>query len=289
MMKKYLFGVSVVALLAVGHAQAADVVQTYEPPALAPAVEIAPAFSWDGFYVGGQIGGSWSDTDVSVGVSNAAGSRGARHSADADGFIGGIYAGYNFDLGNDIVIGLETDFIWGSADESTGTHRFDVSGLGITYTPTGGTIQKINALDYAVGVEQKWAGATRVRVGYAMDRWLPYVSAGVAYAQVKSTGVVQVWGDPTGGGAVGTSYGRSSGRNKDTFTGWTLGAGFDYAATDNILLRLEYRYSDYGDKTYRYSYAAPAGSTSSTGFPVNAGYKVDYKTHDVRVGIAYKF
>jgi len=70
-------------------------------------------------------------------------------------------------------------------------------------------------------------------------------------------------------------------RNSDTFTGWTLGAGAEYAATDNVLLRLEYRYADYGDETYRHT--IPGGGTSTI------SYTVDYKTHDVRFGIAYKF
>ncbi len=33
-------------------------------------------------------------------------------------------------------------------------------------------------------------------------------------------------------------------------TGWAAGAGVDYAATDNVIVRLEYRYTDYGHKDF---------------------------------------
>ncbi|WP_208442595.1 outer membrane protein, partial [Bartonella raoultii] len=52
----------------------------------------------------------------------------------------------------------------------------------------------------------------------------------------------------------------------------TLGAGVDFAMTDNVLLRAEYRYSDYGKKKY---------------FKDTA--ELQYRTNDFRVGVAYKF
>jgi len=116
-MKKYLFGISVLALIASGHVRAADVVQAYDAPEVAP-VSVAPAFSWGGFYIGGQLGGSWSDTAVSSNLHGGTfiistmtpldlmdGSL-LRFSPDPSGFVGGIYAGYNFDLGNDVIIGV---------------------------------------------------------------------------------------------------------------------------------------------------------------------------------------
>ncbi|MGX9117301.1 outer membrane protein [Mesorhizobium sp. BHbsci] len=35
----------------------------------------------------------------------------------------------------------------------------------------------------------------------------------------------------------------------DTETGWTAGAGAEYAFTDNLTARVEYRYADFGDLT----------------------------------------
>jgi len=230
---------SAAACALAGQVQAADVVSSYEPP-VAPPVEatplaIPPSFSWDGVYVGGQIGGAWSDSDVDSRTPFA-----ARYSTDASGFVGGLYAGYNFSLGGDLILSGETDFVWSSLDDSASA-------------TVGGATTRAK-------VEQKWAGATRLRAGLAIDRFLPYIAAGYAYARIDS----EVRADVN---VAGFS-------NSKTLSGWTVGVGADYAVLDNVLLRAEYRYSDYGDDTYN-------DGTNS--------YKVDYKTNDLRVGVAYKF
>jgi len=224
----------------VGQACAADVVSSYEPPVAPPPVEaiplaIPPSFSWEGVYVGGQIGGTLSDADVDSRTPFA-----ARYSTDASGFVGGLYAGYNFSLGGDLILSGETDFVWSSLDDS------------VTAVVGGSTT--------GVKIEQKWAGATRLRAGLAMDRFLPYIAVGYAYARINS----EVRADVNLPGFT----------NSRTLNGWTVGVGADYAVLDNVLLRAEYRYNDYGDETYN-------DGTSS--------YKIDYKTNDLRVGVAYKF
>lgn len=218
---KSLIAASVVAIAAATSAQAADVVAAREP---VPAVAAVPAFSWTGFYAGGQIGGSWADSKVENDLT---------FSPDPSGFIGGLYAGFNYDLGNNVVLGAETDWVWADMDKSKSDGIFSAK------------------------LKEKWAGATRVRIGYAVDRWLPFVAGGVAYSKVDSY-----------------FYNPVETRGSDTMTGWTVGAGVDYAVTDNVVVRLEYRYSDFGDKTYESDFA---------------DYKVDYKTNDVQVGVAYKF
>ncbi|WP_375646190.1 MULTISPECIES: outer membrane protein [unclassified Bartonella] len=57
-----------------------------------------------------------------------------------------------------------------------------------------------------------------------------------------------------------------------TLVGFTLGGGIDFAMTDHVLLRAEYRYSDFGKKEYKKYYL-----------------KLGYTTNDFRVSIAYKF
>jgi len=274
-------GISVAAFVAFGSAQAADVVQTYDAPEVVPATAAA-AFDWDGFYVGGQIGGSWGDTDVSSRIGagtfiippmrplNLISGRLLDFSIDPDGFVGGLYAGYNFDLGNKVIVGLETDFVWGDVDEQTGYKAFDMNPL------NGNNGGYLNA---RLNIEQKWTGATRVRVGYAMDRFLPYLSAGVAYGKVKSAANAYLSAAPLGANAYGNL--EYNFNNNDTFTGWTVGTGADYAVTDNVLVRFEYRYADYGSETY--THTIPGGGTSTL------TYEVDHKAHDVRFGVAYKF
>ncbi len=57
-----------------------------------------------------------------------------------------------------------------------------------------------------------------------------------------------------------------------TMVGFTVGGGVDLAMKDNIILRAEYRYSDFGKKQF----------VKDTG-------KFSYKTNDFRVGAAFKF
>lgn len=106
-----------------------------------------------------------------------------------------------------------------------------------------------------------WSGAVRARAGYAVDRFLPYLAGGIAFGQVKNSYGITV---------LNTTY-----SDKETLAGWTIGAGLDYAATDNLILRFEYRYTDYGSKDFDF-----AGTEG-------VSYKL--KTNDIRVGIAYKF
>ena len=102
-----------------------------------------------------------------------------------------------------------------------------------------------------VRAQSDWAGATRARVGYAFDRFLAYAAGGVAYAdrEVRVRGV---------------------GRDSKTALGWTVGGGLEYAATDNVSVRGEYRYTDYGSDRL-------------------LGAKVKGDEHRVMGGVAYKF
>lgn len=94
-------------------------------------------------------------------------------------------------------------------------------------------------------------GSLRGRLGYAMDRVLLYKTFGWV--------ATNAYVDPR------------NGNNEDrTFHGWTLGAGLEWAATDNIFLRGEYRYNDYDSRTI-------------------GGVKVDLDQHQALFGVAYKF
>ncbi|KAB0572503.1 outer membrane protein [Brucella pituitosa] len=228
---KSLLLASTVALLAATGAKAADAV-VYEEPA---PVIVAPSFTWNGAYLGGQIGYGWGksrfDTD-GFDLGNV----------KPDGFLGGLYAGYNFDLGNSVVLGIDGDVTYNNLKDSASI--FDDAGV-----------------DTGVELESKlrWSGAVRARAGYAVDRFLPYIAGGVAFGSVKNT----------------LDNGVDSVSQSKTLTGWTAGAGVDYAATDNVIVRLEYRYTDYGHKDFDF------------GGPVSIRDK--FKTNEVRLGVAYKF
>jgi len=194
--------------------------------------EAAPVFSWTGGYIGLQAGYAWGNGNV-----DQIGGPGFIDT-DPDGFLGGVYAGYNYQMSNNIVIGAELDVVYANVDGSG--QIFLAPGV-----PTGVTATE----------ELNWSGAARLRLGYAADRFLPYIAGGVAFGDIDIS-------NDSGPGSFG-----------DTFTGWTIGVGLDYAMTDNLLLRGEYRYTDFGSDSFE--------------DPVDAD--VDLKTNEVRFGIAYKF
>ncbi|PWL19354.1 porin family protein [Falsochrobactrum shanghaiense] len=225
---KALLLASTVALLAATGAKAADAIIQEEPaPVILPA-----GFSWEGAYIGGQIGYGWGKSEFSDGVDYL--------KIKPDGFLGGVYGGYNFDLGNDVILGIDADVTYNDLEDS--------------YS------EIIDGDRSTLESKLRWSGAVRGRVGYAFDRFLPYIAGGVAFGGVKNSVSI------AGLGGVSESK---------THTGWTIGGGFDYAATDNVILRLEYRYTDYGKKDYDFG----------------TDYSVEnkFKTHDVRLGVAYKF
>ncbi len=225
---KTLLLASTFALAAVTGAKAADAVIEQEP---APVI-VAPTFTWGGAYIGGQIGYGWGKSDFSGDVFDYG-------NVKPDGFLGGLYAGYNFDLGNNVILGIDGD---------------------VTYNDVSKEID-VYAGDLAVGSFKnrlRWSGAVRARAGYTIDRFLPYIAGGVAFGSVKNSGNI-----------AGFDFSESK-----TLTGWTIGGGVDYAATDNVILRLEYRYTDYGDKDFGFN-----------DLTVNN----DFKTNEVRFGVAYKF
>ncbi|MER9407189.1 porin family protein [Mesorhizobium caraganae] len=193
--------------------------------------EAAPVFSWTGGYIGLQAGYAWGNGNV-----DQIGGPGFIDT-DPDGFLGGVYGGYNYQMSNNIVIGAELDIVYANVDGSG--QVFLAPGV-----PAG-----VSATE-----ELNWSGAARLRLGYAADRFLPYIAGGVAFGDIDIS-------NDNGPGSFG-----------DTFTGWTIGVGLDYAMTDNLLLRAEYRYTDFGSESFE-----------------DFASDVDLKTNEVRFGIAYKF
>ncbi|WP_336813737.1 outer membrane protein [Bosea sp. MMO-172] len=201
-MKKYLLAsVAALGLVAAGAASAADL-PSRKGPVAAPVY--VPAFTWTGFYVGANAGYAWGN----VNTSNGWGWGGRTTTVgDLDGFVGGGQVGYNYQMGQ-FVLGLEADLQ--GADLNTGRNI------------------------YGDRVKTEYFGTVRARVGVAFDRFLPYVTAGWAYGNVKTS-----FSD-----IAGNIY---SSDNSHT-AGYAIGAGIEYAVTNNIVAGVEYLYVDLGDK-----------------------------------------
>lgn len=202
-------------------------------------------FNWSGFYAGGQIGYSWTTADHDARWSK---SETYNMSNKIDGLAGGLYAGINFHQPRNVVLGIEADVTW--RDQPDRAKEIYAYGY-----PTGGTSHA--EVDWSVGV--------RGRIGYAIDRVLPYLAVGVA-AQNGRFGY--------GWDVSGNKDGNFS---RDTLVGLTLGAGVDYAIRDNLIARIDYRYGTFDKKTVY------------VGGNPDAPAKIDMDTHDLFFGVAYKF
>src|SRR6202008_3392863 len=105
-------------------------------------------------------------------------------------------------------------------------------------------------------------------IGYAMGnqgRILPYITGGFAYGEGNING---------SGSAAGTPVAFSA---TNTYTGWTLGAGLEWAFWDRWSAKAEYLYIDFGN--------GPTVALTPM-LNINAGRMID---HIGRVGVNYPF
>jgi hypothetical protein len=80
------------------------------------------------------------------------------------------------------------------------------------------------------------------RIGYAIDRWMPYITGGEAFGDVKMT-------TNTGASETHTRF------------GWTVGAGVEHAFLSPWTFNVEYLYMDLGKANCS---ARPASSTPTS-------------------------
>lgn len=106
---KHIIAIALASTVMSASAFAADAI-VYNEPAPASAPMIAPGFDWTGPYIGVQAGYAWADIDP-AGV-------------DADGVLGGIHAGYNYDFGG-FVVGGEVDYDFANVEIDGGIGEID--------------------------------------------------------------------------------------------------------------------------------------------------------------------
>jgi outer membrane immunogenic protein len=206
MKKLLLTTTALITLAAAGAAGAADM------PVKAPPMVVPVAYSWTGFYIGGQVGGVWGHDDGSI-VNPAPIAVNIPFVVNMSGVIGGAHAGYNLQI-SQFVFGIE-----GSVDGTNMQKTFQV-GTCPLFCGTATTKTDVQ-------------GSIRGRVGVAFDRALLYATGGVTVTNITNTYDTTAFG----GGFASLSTSR---------TGPTVGGGLQYAITNNLSVRGEYRYTDFG-------------------------------------------
>ena len=194
------------------------------------AADSSPAYNWTGFYVGVNGGGGWGQS---------------RHDFEAAGTTTGDYRvsggtaggtlGANLQAGG-LLLGVEGDMNWS-----------DIGGSDSCPNP-----------NFTCRTRNKWFATARGRVGYALDRFLPYITAGAAFGQIRAN-------IPDFGSA------------RETELGFTGGAGLEVGIVRGLSAKLEYLYLDLGKFNCGFS-------CTSTGVD-----DVKFNAHLLRVGLNYRF
>ncbi|HEV7717388.1 MAG TPA: outer membrane beta-barrel protein [Arsenicitalea sp.] len=156
-------------------------------------------YLWSGFYAGVNVG-LGSDATDSIVYGGA-----TFPVVPHGGLLGGAQVGYNYRLGDFGVIGVEADF--SAVDIGT-----DGTFLGDPFS------SRLTSF-----------GTVRGRVGYTFDRYMPYLTAGLA------------WGNSD------VNYGTFS--TTASSAGWAAGAGLEFAFTDNWSAKAEYLRVDLSNVT----------------------------------------
>ncbi|MFZ0609669.1 MAG: outer membrane protein [Xanthobacteraceae bacterium] len=219
-----LFGITTGISAIAGAASAADLARPVPAPYYTKAPAFAPPYSWTGFYLGINGGGAFGSSSW-----DSTGSR------DISGGLVGGTLGYNYQFGQ-AVVGVEGDIDWADINGTTS-----------------------NACPGGCKTSDTWLSTVRGRLGYAADRFMPYVTGGAAFGDIRA--------QAPGLGQVGADR-----------TGWTLGGGLEAALTTNWTAKVEYLYVDLG--SFNCGLNCGAGLTTDN---------VSFHTNILRAGVNYKF
>jgi len=225
-MKRVLFSITALAVIAAAApaAIAADMPVRRPMPEMAVKAPLPPIFNWSGFYVGAHAGYGWGRSQFDAPVAGT-------DTFKTDGWLAGGLVGVNYQVGQ-TVFGAEADINWSDMNGGAPCGAFNCE------------------------TDLPWFGTVRGRLGYAADRFMPYITGGLAFGKVEANvpGI---------------------GSQSDTRVGWTAGVGAEYALTQNMSWKTEYLYVDLGKF-----------DCSSCGAPTP---DVDFRSHIVRTGLNVRF
>ncbi len=248
---------------------AAQAAAAADLPMKAPVHAAPAAFSWTGCYIGAHGGYGWGRNRNDFGVAVMSGPTEELFNTtefgpfdhNTRGAVLGAQVGCNYQFQQNWVVGLEGEFAWSgikgsfTAPEDEGVGNFS-------------TFESRN----------RWNGDLALRLGYAMDRNLFYGKVGAAWGDFRYTETHDdfptVHAASCGGGAKPCSVDVTNNR-----VGLLLGAGWEYAITNNWTAKIEYNYINYGSATIAY----PSTTAAIQSFSVHDTVNV------VKVGVNYLF
>jgi opacity protein-like surface antigen len=208
-------------------------------------------YQWTGAYAGVNLGSDWSGSQFAANnVSFLPDSGTYKSSISGVAVNPGLQLGYLKQFQTNWVLGAEGDF---------------------SYPASRSNFQQSDSLGEfdRFTLKNNLQGSLRLRAGYAIQRFLPFITAGVSFA------------------SVGLTYNNENSQETysrtTTQTGWVLGGGLEYGVLTNLSVRTEYLYTDYG-KALNLNIPTIGGYTDSTG-----GAQATLYSHVIRAAVNYRF
>jgi outer membrane immunogenic protein len=190
-----------------------------ELPVKAPP-PIAPAPTWTGFYLGGNIGYGWSEKQF---INNFSAPFGALDATPhPNGWVGGFQGGYNYQVNDWALLGIEGGYTWSGAESS-------VSCFPLLAPQT-------------CTADPKWLADIAGRAGVIVGPALFYAKGGAAWVHDTYSDLA-LPGAPAGAlpGVLFTA--------SETRSGWVAGGGIEYMFIPQWSARIEYDYYGFPDRS----------------------------------------
>jgi opacity protein-like surface antigen len=227
---------------------------------------------WDGFYFGGQVGGNWAGTNfanstkslvsfllrnTTIENENHVSDWTTLGTYDTSGSSYGAFVGYQTQW-DSAVIGVEANYNRTSLAmaSSDAMRRLFATSDGYNNDVTVIGTSSIRITDY---------GTFRVRGGWAADNFMPYGFVGIALGRADVTRSARVIASGSATGLPPYSFDQTNAviKTGDFAYGYAAGLGLDIAVLQNVFVRGEYEYVQFGEfndlKTHIHTARVAAG------------------------------
>jgi opacity protein-like surface antigen len=189
----------------------------------------ATTYYWAGPYVGANFGGAFSAGEsVLTPIGNGA--------TNPSGVLGGLQLGYNCLLTPTLLIGIEGELDWTSAQGKSNL------------------VDPVGTASLSITSDHNWYDTLSGRFGYVMGPLMLFGKGGAAW--MNADYLMQVNSGLDGSTLTGT-----------TRTGWNAGAGLEYMLGSRWSAKLEYDHLEFGKNTVQF--VNPFGSSATFKTAVN--------------------
>jgi hemoglobin/transferrin/lactoferrin receptor protein len=195
-----------------------------------------------GFHLGRGAGNIWGNATKLDGVADS-GAFAEAADVKLNNMLAGVQAGYNWQLSNGLVLGIEGDWSKTSLKGQQETWT--------TWEVDPDSHSQGHGIQANAHYNIDWTASLRGRLGYAFNnRWMVYGTGGIAFAKERQ------WRDQYTNHKYANSTDLSFVEMASAKrTGFILGGGAEYAISDRWSLKGEYAYSRFGNKDLKFSNA----------------------------------